>query len=203
MKSFELSLREEIDIYIDSGLTPTELFIVRLLFLAKDGDPSSFINYASNISNGKQLIRQVLISLQQKKIINSTFKLPNEGESLDYDIPFNMNFVKKYIRLSNDLGKELLDEYPVFININGRLVSVKNFTKAGLFGPEEFSQFYAKSIKNASVTHERVMTALRFAKENNIIHYSILEFIASRKWQEIEYLRDSGNVNGYNNTELI
>ena len=34
----ELSLNEEINIYLQSGLTPTELFIVRLLFLAIDGD---------------------------------------------------------------------------------------------------------------------------------------------------------------------
>lgn len=30
-----------------------------------------------------------------------------------------------------------------------------------------------------------------------------LEFIASRKWNELEYIRDSGNVNGYNNSELL
>jgi hypothetical protein len=34
----DLSFREEIQIYIDSGLTPSELFILRLLFLAQDGE---------------------------------------------------------------------------------------------------------------------------------------------------------------------
>ena len=41
---FELSLNEEIQIYINSGLTPTELFILRLLFLASDGDSKYLIN---------------------------------------------------------------------------------------------------------------------------------------------------------------
>ena len=79
----------------------------------------------------------------------------------------------------------------------------KNFTKANLFSLEEFCIFYAKAIKNAKVTHERVMEALRFAKEHNLINYTILEFIASHKWNEIEYIRSSGDINGYNNSELL
>lgn len=204
MGNFELSLQEEINIYASSGLTPTELFIVRLLFLAIDGDSKLLINYLSSVSKGKELFKSVLNSLLDKGIINSTFKLPKEGETLNFkNIPFNKNFLKKYIRESNELGKELFDEYPPFININGKMYSIKNFTKAGLFSLEDFCAYYAKAIKNANVTHEKVMESLRYAKEHNLIHYSILEFIASNKWVEIEYIKNSGNVNGYNNSELL
>ena len=47
------------------------------------------------------------------------------------------------------------------------------------------------------------MESLNWAKDNNIINYSILEFIASMKWLEIEEIRNSGNLNGYNNSELL
>ena len=204
MGNFELSLQEEINIYSNSGLTPTELFIVRLLFLAIDGNSKFLVNYLTSVSNGKELFKSVLSSLLEKGIINSTFKLPKEGESLNFkNIPFNKNFLKKYIRESNELGKELFDEYPPFININGKMYSIKNFTKAGLFSLEDFCIHYAKAIKNANVTHEKVMESLRYAKEHNLIHYSILEFIASSKWVEIEYIKNSGNINGYNNSELL
>lgn len=204
MHHFELSLNEETNIYINSGLTPTELYILRLLFLAIDGDTSYLTNYLSQLSNGKELFRNVLISLQDKKVILSSFKIPSSGEVLNYkNIPFNKNFLNMYIRESNSLGKELFDEYPSFIDINGKLCSIKNFTKANLFSLEEFCIFYAKAIKNAKVTHERVMEALRFAKEHNLINYTILEFIASHKWNEIEYIRSSGDINGYNNSELL
>lgn len=204
MNQFELSSREEINIYINSGLTPTELFILRLLLLAIDGDPSLLINYLSNVNNGKELFRQVLESLKEKKVILSSFKVPCEGEALNYsNIPFNKNFIKMYIKESNQLGKELFDAYPPFITINGKMCSIKNFTKANLFSFDDFCLFYAKAIKSASVKHERVMEALEYAKENNLINYSILEFISSRKWEEIEYIRNSGNVNGYNNSELL
>jgi hypothetical protein len=204
MQHFELSLKEEIAIYINSGLTPTELFILRLLFLAIDGDSQYLINYISNISNGKQLLRATLSSLVVKKVINSTFKIPEEGESLNFkNIPFNKNFTKMYVRESHEIGKEFFDAYPPFINIKGKLCSIKNFTKAGLFSFDDFCLFYAKQLKSAAVTHERVMEALEFAKENNLINYTILEFISSKKYEEIEFIKSSGNINGYNNTELL
>lgn len=204
MQHFELSLTEEINIYINSGLTPTELFILRLLFLAIDGEQKYLLNYLSNLSNGKEIFRAVLTSLVEKKVINSTFKIPKEGESLNFkNIPFNKNFLKMYVRESNEMGKEFFDAYPPFININGKLCSIKNFTKAGLFSFDDFCLFYAKQIKSSGITHERVMDALLFGVENNLINYTIIEFLASKKWEEIEYIRNSGNINGYQNSELI
>ena len=201
---FELSLNEEIQIYINSGLTPTELFILRLLFLASDGDSKYLINYISNTSNGKEVLKSVLQSLINKKVINSTFSIPKEGESLNFKtIPFNKNFTKMYLKESHELGKEFFEAYPPFINIKGKLCSIKNFTKANLFSFEDFCLFYAKTIKNANVTHERILEDISFGKEHGLIHFSVLEFLASRKWEEIEYIRDSDNINGYNNSELL
>lgn len=200
----ELSLKEEINIYINSGLTPSELFILRLLFLAQDGDTSLINNYISNADNGKEVFKVVLKSLQNKGIILASFKMPKEGEILRYtDIPINKNFVKKFIKESNQIGKEFFDAYPPFIYINGKMASIKNITKAGLFSIDEFCFFYGRQLKLSSVKHERVMEALEYGKEHNLINYSILEFIASQKWNEIEYIRSSGEVAGYQNSELL
>jgi hypothetical protein len=204
MKHFELSLKEEIDVYISSGLTPTELFILRLLFLAEDGYIQYIKEYLSNVSNGKELLVKVLTSLKDKQIINSTFNIPVKGQTLDFKgIPYNKNFLKKYIRDTKEIGKEFFEAYPPFITINGKMFSIRNFTKANLFSFEDFCSFYAKSIKSSNATHERIMEALNYAKDHNIIHYSILEFLASRKWEEIEFIQNSGDVNGYRNSELI
>lgn len=199
-----LSLKEEIDMYINSGITPTELFIVRLLFLAQEGDASLITNYLSNVGNGKELLLTVLKNLQQKGVILKSFRIPKQGEALRFkDVPFNKNFLKRYVRDSNQLGKEFFDAYPPFIFINDRTISVRNISKAGLFSFDAFCQFYAKQIKLEPNTHERIMDALDYAKEHNLIHYSMLEFLASQKWKEIEYIRDSGNVSGFKNSELL
>lgn len=199
-----LSLNEEIQILINSGLTPTELFIVRLLFIAADGDLKPLSNYISNTTNGKNVLLEALEGLREKRIINSTFKIPETGQSLNIkNIPFNKNFIKMYVRESNEMGKELFDSYPPFITINGKMFSIRNFTRASLFSLEDFCLYYSKSIKASGYTHDRIMELLNYAKENNLIHYSILEFISSQKYKEIEYIRDSGEVNNYQNSELL
>lgn len=202
--SSELSLKEEIEIYINNNITPSELFILRLLFLAIDGDSSLLTNYLANVTDGKNLFKAVLISLKDKGIINASFNIPKKGETLKFsDIPINKNFVRSYLRDSHELGKELFEKYPPFMTINGRMASIKNITKAGLFSLDEFCIFYAKQIKLSGITHERVMNALDFGIENDLIRYSLLEFIASQKYLELEYIRDSGEVNGYSNLEFI
>lgn len=204
MQHFELSLNEEISIYINSNLTPTEFFIVRLLLLALDGDEKPLINYISNLSGGKKLLREVIESLKLKQIINSTYQIPKEGEPLIVsNIPFNKNFLKMYVKESHVAAKEFFDLYPTFISINNKLVSIKNFTKANLFSFDDFCLFYTKQIKNNKITHDHIMESLQFAVDNNMIHYSILEFLASQKWKEIDILRSTNSVNGYNNTELL
>lgn len=199
-----LSLNEEINICINNNLTPSELFILRLLFLAQDGEPSYIVNYLNNTDNAKHLLITVLTSLQSKGIILSGFKIPEEGQSLKFtEIPINKNFVKRYIRESNQLGKEIFDLYPPFMTINGRMASIKNITKAGLFSIDDFCLYYSKQIKLSGVTHDRVIEALKFGIEHNLIRYSLLEFISSQKWNEIEYIQQSGDINGYDNTEYI
>lgn len=199
-----LSLQEEINICINSGITPSELFILRLLFLAQDGEVSLLNNYLANTSNAKELFLTVLQNLKNKGIILSGFKIPQEGETLKYsDVPINKNFLKKYIRESHQIGKELFEKYPPFMYINGKMASIKNITKAGLFSLDEFCTYYSKQIKASGIEHDRVIEALEYGIENNLIRYSLLEFIASQKWLEIEYIRDSGEVAGYNNTELL
>jgi hypothetical protein len=200
----DLSFREEIQIYIDSGLTPSELFILRLLFLAQDGELQLINNYLNNTVNGKEVFKTVLRTLQEKGIILASFKLSKEGEVLKYtDIPINKNFVKKYIKESHQAGKEFFGTYPPFIYINGKMASIKNITKAGLFSIDDFCLYYNKHIKTSSITHERIMEDLKYAIENGLIHYSIIEFLASQKYLEIEYIRDSGEVAGYKNSELL
>lgn len=202
--SYKLSLKEEMDVYINNNISPTELFILRLIFLAIDNDTELLSNYISNVKNGKQIFLAVLKSLQEKGIINQSYKLPNEGDTVKFkEIPINKNFVKSYIRDTHELGKELFMKYPSFMTINGKLASIRNITKAGLFDLDAFCNYYAKQIKLCGITHERVMNALDFGIENELIRFSLLEFISSQKWLELEYIRDSGEVNGYSNIEFI
>jgi hypothetical protein len=198
---FDLSLNEETDICLNFGITPTELFVLRLIFLANDGNSSYLTNF---ISNSNINLREILESLQNKKIINSSYKLPDKGTIFNpNNIQFNKVFIRSFIRNAHEIGKELFELYPTFININGKNCSIKNITKGGFYSLDDFFLHYAKVIKSSGTTHDKVIESLQFAIDNNLINYTLLEFIASQKWIEIDYIRNSGNINGYNNTELL
>lgn len=198
------SIEEEVNIYIKSGLSPNELFITELLLLAAAGDSAPFIKYISNISDGKELLRNTLVSLQTKKVIKMSYKIPGPGEALSFrSIPFNKNFLNTYKRESHLLGKEFFEAYPPFININGKMCSIRNITKAGLYSIEEFCIFYAKAIRSSTFKHSDIMSILEWAKEETLVSVSIVEFIASHKWEELEIIKNSGDINGYKNSDLL
>ena len=94
----ELSLKEEIEIYINNNITPSELFILRLLFLAIDGDSSLLTNYLANVTDGKNLFKAVLTSLKDKGIIDKSTKDP-----IAISKKFNSGFenFRKYCEANN------------------------------------------------------------------------------------------------------
>ena len=63
---------------------------------------------------------------------------------------FNQNFIKQYYKLTGQLGQELVNHYPTFLNINGKDVSLKNiskrFSSIDSLLLEKFERFYPGSI---------------------------------------------------------
>lgn len=202
----ENSFNEDLNIMTKYNINPNELFFIKTLRLAQEGDSSYIIKYMNNINGSSDDCINILKSLQEKSVILKSFKLPKKGDSLDFgDIPFNKNFLKSIITLSNVAGKELFDKYPKFIQIKGTIFSLRNIGKFGLHSLEDFCLFYNKTIKSSAITHEKIMELLSFAVENDLINYGICEFISSHKWEEIEEVQNGNiEINGcYNNTELL
>ena len=183
-------------------LFPEELLIVRLIFLAQEDHPEYLSKYFSQMPL-KGAPRDTLSSLQEKGIINKSYKIPEKGAVFNpRDVDFNKIFLKSYLQHSGDMGMELFMNYPSFVNIGGRQCSLKNISK--LFkSMDDFCFAYGKAIKFNPEMHSRIMSALEFGKENNLIHYGISEFVISMKYLEIEELKLSDNLNGFQNSELL
>lgn len=203
MKQIEFPIDRELDFMIKYQLFPEELMIIKLIFLAQDNHPEYLSKYFSQMPL-KGAPRDTLLSLQEKGIINKSYKIPEKGATFNpRDVDFNKVFLKSYIQHSGDMGMELFMNYPSFVNINGRQCSLKNISK--LFNSmDDFCFAYGKVIKFNPEMHTKIMQLLEFGKENNLIHYGISEFVISLKWLEIEELQNSGvTLNGYNNSELL
>lgn len=178
-------------------LTPTELFIINLIFLTQEGYEESYLSRFLKIPENKELFRPTLVELQSKGIILKSYKIPEKGQKFDpLEIPFNQNFFKTYWKASFELGKELFDKYPMFTNINGVTVSLRSFAKK-FNSLEDMYRFYGKTIGWNAEKHREIIELIEWEQNNNIgfLRMSLSSFIIENKWNELKALRDGNIVN--------
>ena len=173
---------------INYKLTESEIMLIYLTFLAQDEQGNHteyFVKWLSN--GGQERLRPLFESLKEKGIIRKNY---NPDSYIPNEIEFNQNFIKSWIKNTGELGKELFDSYPPFLTSNGKMLPLRNIAKK-FYSLDEFYFHYGAAIKHSIETHKKVMELLEWGKENGHIKYSILEFVASKKWTELEYLRNN------------
>lgn len=202
MSKFNLNLTEELGIMEKYNLCPNEVFLIRILLLAKDENNSDYlVRYAQ--LDARKSIRETLIELQNKSIILKSYKIPPKGTPFDPNtVEFNQNVLKTFYKASFDMGIELFETYPMFTTINGCTVSLRGISKK-FDSLEDFYKFYGKSIKWNPEIHANIINLLNWAKENTqFINMSLANFVIEQKWNELQVLKDN-NMGSYDNVKLI
>lgn len=172
------------------------MFIRTLLILQDDDNEDLFARYLQALVDGGFKIRDVILCLQEKEVILKSYKIPKEGEEFDpYSIPLNKNFIKTLYKCSFEMGKELFEEYPQFGSVQGNVVGLRSISKK--FDSLESAYFrYGKSIGWNPERHNHIIELVKWAKEHNIINYTLASFIIDQRWLELKALRDGdGNIN--------
>ena len=201
MKQFELSIDREIKFMIKYQLTADELFVLRLIFFAQEGHSEYITTFFTECQLSTSL-RDILKSLQTKGIINKSYTIPEEGAVFNADdVDLNKNIVNQFLQHSIDLGMELFEAYPAYTNINGRTFSLRNITK-NFKDLDDMCWQYGRMIKFDQRKHEEILELLEYAKENDLIHSGICDFILSQGWLALELYRDEG-MGYFDNTTLI
>lgn len=206
MLNLTLDIKEEISLLSKYRITPNELMIIRTLLLLQDeGNEELFQNYIELLHNCNVNLREVFLCLQEKGIILKTgFKVPNEGEAFDpYSVPFNKAFTKTLYKCSFELGKELFEEYPQFGSVQGNVVGLRSVSKK--FDSLEDAYFkYGRNIGWNPERHNRIIELVRWAKEHNIINYTLASFIVDHRWLELEALKNGDIANiDYDSVKLL
>ena len=201
MKYIELSFDREIELMTKYQIFAEELLFIKLVFLAQEGHPEYLSKYFSQMPL-KGAPRDTMLSLQEKGIINKSYKIPEKGQTFNpLDIDFNKNFMKSYLQHSYDMGMELFMNYPAFIIINSKQFSLKNIAKS-FKNLDDFAFAYGKAIKFDVEKHKEILELLEWGKEMNVLNYGIIEFITSLKWLELKELKESG-LTTFNTSELL
>lgn len=158
----ELSIMEQYQ------LNPTEYFVIKLIFMVQEGYKESYLLKYLNIKGNRDNFRETLYSLQDKGIILKSWKIPEKGSKFDpLEIPINKAFFKNLFRASLELGKQLFEAYPMFVNINGFTYSLRSFAKK-FDTIEDFFRFYGKTIHWDLDLHNKILDLIKWEQDNNI-----------------------------------
>ncbi len=188
-------MMEELGIMEQYRLTPSEYFVVKLIFMIQEGYEESYLLRYLKIN--KSTFRNDLVSLQDKGVILKSWKIPEKGSKFDpLEIPLNKNFFKNMFKSSLELGKQLFDAYPMFVNINGFTYSLRSFAKK-FDTIEDFFRFYGKTIHWDLDLHNKILDLIKWEQDNNIgfLKMTICNFVIEQKWNELEALRNGDIIN--------
>ena len=178
-------------------LTPTELFAIQVILLAKEEGEYKWLQRFAQI----QKLRPIIESLREKGIILKSYKIPKEGEKLIVeDIPFNQNFQKQYFRASFDMGQELFETYPQFLTINGVCYNARRISKKYDSLEDAFAK-YAKAINYKDEIHQQIIKNIKWGIDNGYNFTTLDDFIADRSWTALEAYKNGNGINI--NTEAV
>ena len=179
----------------DYKLNPTELFTIKVILLAQDGD-YTYLQQFSEILNGQ--LRLVLESIQSKGIIIKAYKIPKEGTLfIPEDVQFNQNFLKKFYRSAFEMGEELFNTYPQSAVVGGVMYNLRSVSKR-FDSLEQAFQRYAKIIKNSPELHQQVIDDIKWGIENEYQGFTTLDrFIIDRGFEFLHSMRigEGTNIN--------
>jgi len=192
VKYLNHNLETELILMEQYKLNPNELFCIKVILLAQDGEYEYLRNY-NDVLNGQ--LRLLLESLQSKGIILKSYKIPKPGNNLIIeDITFNQNFLKTYYRSAFEMGEELFYTYPQSCTVQGQVFNLRTVSKH-FDSLEQAFQKYAKSIKNNPEIHQEIIDNIKWGIENGYNFTTLDRFIIDRGGEALKAFRNGDTIN--------
>lgn len=199
-----MDIEDQLNLMEKYRLTAEEVLLIDLLFLAslEENHGEYLVKY---LSFSDINLRNLLISLQDKKVILKSYKVPDKGEVFDPEsVEFNKIFLDNYRKFSGILGEEFFNHYPSIGIINGNEVPLKNFAKK-FNSEQEFFYAYGKTIGWKLKNHQEVLDLVDWAKENDckLLNMNISDFVVSGMWRSIKELKEGNGVMHFDTMKTI
>lgn len=194
MSKFNCEIEEELALLDKYKISPTELFVSKLLLIAiEEGEKEYISKYLSIKDIGS--FGDILQSLQDKGIILKSYKIPKKGEKFVIeDVEFNKNFSKFLHKASFELGKELYEAFPQTTVVKGQVFNLRRVSKRFNSLEEAFFK-YGKYIKFNEETHKEVLDLIKWGIDNYYNFTTLDSFIIDKDWNNIKNIRDNNEIN--------
>lgn len=192
MKYLNHNLDSELSLMKDYKLDANEIFTIKVILIAQDGEYKYLQNYAQ-ILNGQ--LRTTLLSIQLKGVILKSYKLPKEGSSfIPEDVQFNQNFLKKFYRSAYEMGEELFYTYPQSCVVNGQVFNLRSVSHKFNSLEDAFAK-YAKQIKNNPEIHQEILNNIKWGIENGYNFTTLDRFIVDRAYESLKAFKEGDSIN--------
>ena len=187
----------------DYKIYPNELYTIKVILLAQDGEYEYLQQYASGFEN-KNYFRSALEALQEKGIILKSYKMPKPGTSfIPEDVQFNQNFLKKYYRSAYEMGEELFYTYPQSCVVNNQVFNLRSVSHKFNSLEDAFAK-YAKQIKNNPEIHQEILEDIKWGIENGYNFTTLDRFIVDRAYEALKAFKEGNSINiNLESTQLL
>ena len=180
-------------------LTADEMLLIYLTFLARDEEGAHKEYFDQWFNNGgSEILRDLFESLKKKGIIHKDYSTttwdPNQ-------IEFNKHFIKSWLKNSLEMGEELFNTYPSFLNINGSYYPLRDVAKK-FSSLDDFFFFYSTQIGHNPNKHKEIMDILDWAKDSGHINFGITSFVINHQWDALEELRNNPELAPISQTSI-
>lgn len=181
-----------LNILAKANLTANELLLFYLTFISQteNGNKEEGLRRFSLWYNngGHEQLKGLYDSLVEKRIIIKNYEPSTYRPD---EIQFNKNFIKSFFKVTGELGQELWEAYPPYLYSGDTRYDLRNFTKK-FKDLNELYFWYASTINHSREKHEEILEILNWAKTNDVVNISIVEFIGSQRWNDWKKLRQEG-----------
>ena len=192
---FAFNIDNELIFLEKYNLTPTELMTIRTILLAQDNQEDYLFKFNNILTKTDVKFRDILINLQNKQIITKAYKIPNEGESFEFeDVTFNKSIVRAFYRASFELGKELFNVYPQTTIVNGVIYALRRVSKK-FNSLEDAFRVYGKTIRWDEELHNEIIELVKWGIDNDYSFTTLDDFIVDNAWESIRAIRDGHAIN--------
>ena len=193
MKYLNHSLDSELALMREYKLKPDELFAIKVILLAQDGEYEYLQQYAEILNGNLRLLLEIL---QSKGIILKSYKIPKPGtQFIPEDVQFNQNFLKRYYRSAFEMGEELFNTYPQSAVVGGVMYNLRSVSKK-FDSLESAFQKYAKFIKNSPELHQQIIDDIKWGIEHEYQGFTTLDrFIIDRGYEFLHSMRNGEGTN--------
>lgn len=196
-----MDLNTILNIMAEYNLTAEELLLVYVTYIAREENGNNITYFNKWFNNGgKDRLRDLFNSLKSKGVILKSY---NTDNYICNDIEFNKNFLKRFFKESCIMGQELFDNYPKVIEINGKIIPLRDPTKK-FNSLDEFYFWYSSQIGHNPDKHKEVMDILKWGIDNNYINFTLTNFVGNHQWEMLQELKDDPNrIKTVNNICII